>query len=271
VINIETVKGIVFDFKKYAIHDGPGIRTTVFLKGCPLSCWWCHNPEGRGCQPQSIKKTLKLDGKEFVKEEITGKEMSVEEVIKEIEKDITFYDESKGGVTFSGGEVFLQDYFLKSLLAECKKRDIHTCIDTTGYVRKEILESTFPLVDMFLYDIKLINNEEHIKYAGVPNDLILDNLKAICDAGIPVRVRFPLIPGITDTDENVRGVVNFVASLSRRDLEVDLLPYHRIGSDKYKRLGMECMMPDVQPPSEEEIAKIASLFAEKGIRTHVGG
>lgn len=263
------MKGIVFDFKKYAIHDGPGIRTTVFLKGCPLSCWWCHNPEGRGCKPQTMTKTLKVDGREFVKEETMGREMSVDEVMAEISKDITFYDESGGGVTFSGGEVFMQVEFLKSLLEKCKKKDIHTCVDTTGYVQPEILKSVFPLVDMFLYDIKLIDDKEHIRYTGVSNEKILSNLKLIRQSGKDVRVRFPVIPEITDSDENVRGVAKFVSSLG--GVEVDLLPYHRIGSDKYKRLKMDYLMPDVQPPSKDRMAEISNLFAKQGISTHIGG
>jgi len=262
-------KGMVFDFKRYAVHDGPGIRTTVFLKGCPLSCWWCHNPESRLKSAQYIEKNYKIDGVDHIKEELVGNEMTVKEVLDEVEKDFIFYDSSEGGVTFSGGEVFTQPEFVEALLIESKRRGIHTCVDTTGYVKPEILEKVMDNVDIFLFDVKLINDEDHIKYTGVSNRMILDNLRRIRAAGVKLKIRVPLIPGITDTDRNLEGIAELVNELSGVDL--DILPYHTIGIDKYNRLKMECLASDIKPPSKERVEEVCTFFKDKNINVYVGG
>jgi pyruvate formate lyase activating enzyme len=241
----------------------------VFLKGCPLSCIWCHNPESRHKAPQKILKELKLDNSVHVSEELIGKEMTVSEVMQVIKKDFIFYEESGGGVTFSGGEVFLQENFLISLLAECKKNDIHTCIDTTGYTKKESLDAAMPLTDLFLYDIKLMDDAEHTEYCGVSNRAILDNFRYLKEAGKDVRVRFPVIPGITDTEKNIESLAEFLSGFD--DIKIDLLPYHRIGSDKYRRLGMEYHMKDVAQPDKTHMEKIRKFFSSKGFDTGIGG
>ncbi len=263
------IKGIVFDIKKYAIHDGPGIRTTVFMKGCPLSCVWCHNPESIDFSIGKIKKELKLDGKVIESTENVGREMSVSEVMREVEKDLLFYEESGGGVTFSGGEAFVQHEFLLAMLKSCKAKGISTCVDTSGYVNKSILEKAIPLTDIFLFDIKLMDEELHKRYCGVPNGQILENFRTIHQSGAKVRFRFPVIPTITDTDDNLKKVAEFAAQFS--DVPVDLLPYHKIGKDKYRRLGMKYHMEGIEKPSDEYMNKIAAFFTGYGIRTKIGG
>jgi len=241
----------------------------VFFKGCPLSCTWCHNPESRQLSTQTIKKELKLDGKTFCSDETVGKEMTVAEVMEEIKKDLIFYEESNGGVTFSGGEVLLQDKFLISLLEHCKKSDINTCIDTTGFASKDILEKIIPLTDIFLFDIKLIDEASHIKFCGVSNKIILENFALIHKSGKDIRLRFPIIPGITDTEDNLHQTAEFAKSFY--DVKVDLLPYHKIGKDKYRRLGMEYHMDGVETPSNERMKEIANYFNQYGITTRIGG
>lgn len=265
----QSIKGVIFDIKHYAIHDGPGIRTTVFLKGCPLGCIWCHNPESRDPAPQTILRELKLDGNVRVSQETVGREVTVREVMAQIMKDAIFYEESGGGVTFSGGEVFVQDNFLISLLAECRKNDIHTCVDTTGYAAPDIIKKAVPYVNLFLYDIKLIDEVEHIKYCGTSNKLIFENFEMIYATGIPVRLRFPVVPGITDTEDNLRQVAEFAAKHNKAPL--DLLPYHKIGRDKYRRLGMEYHMDGVEQPADSRMAELEEFFRNYGITVKTGG
>ncbi|PLX69835.1 MAG: glycyl-radical enzyme activating protein [Denitrovibrio sp.] len=263
------LKGIVFDIKHYAIHDGDGIRTTVFFKGCPLSCIWCHNPESRKPSIQTIKKELKLDGKSFCTDETVGKEMTVSEVMDEIKKDLIFYEESGGGATFSGGEVFLQDKFLISLLEECQKSDINTCIDTTGFVSEGTLRSVIPLADSFLFDVKLIDDEAHVKYCGVSNKKILDNFRFIYANGKNIRLRLPVIPGITDTAQNLKLTAQFAKQFD--GVEIDLLPYHKIGKDKYRKLGMDYKMDGVESPSNDRMEELVRFFEGYEITTTIGG
>jgi len=245
---MKQMQGFIFDIKRFAIHDGPGIRTTVFFKGCPMNCPWCHNPE-----------SLKKDPQKALKNKITGEEKTVEEVMQEIEKETLFHDESNGGVTFSGGEPLEQPEFLSALLAECKKRDIHTTLDTTGWASPRVFASIIDKVDLFLYDLKIMDNKKHIRCTGVSNRLVKRNLKTLSQKGKRVIIRFPVIPGITDTEENIKAVGAFVSSLKKID-QIDLLPYHRTAEAKYKRLKMENKMIGVKPPTNEQMKKIKSLF-----------
>ncbi|MBD3226410.1 MAG: radical SAM protein, partial [Caldithrix sp.] len=183
------MKGIVFDLKKYAIHDGPGIRTTVFLKGCPLDCWWCHNPESRASQPESqgdFRQRRAVDLL-YTEEGLIGKELTVAQVLSEVQKDQVFYEESGGGVTFSGGEPLIQAKFLKALLEAHQKAGLHTAVDTSGYAPYETFAGINANVDLYLYDLKLMDDTLHQKYIGVSNRLILQNLKKLIAAGQPVR------------------------------------------------------------------------------------
>jgi pyruvate formate lyase activating enzyme len=297
---------MVFDVRKYSIHDGPGIRTTVFFKGCPLSCWWCHNPEGQDSRPELVYRKSRcvgcgecvesckrgaislLSGQISVDRanclvcgncsstcssdalSIAGKLMSVKEVLREIEKDEPFYEESGGGVTFSGGEPLMQPDFLNVLLKECKERAIHTTVDTCGYARYEIIRRIRDNVDLFLYDIKTLDSRKHRKYTGVSNQQILRNLKKLAENGSQIVISFPIIPGINDDDENVTRTAEFVGSLPNIQ-QVNLLPYHRAGIEKYKSLGKPYKLDKIQPPSNKKIESIKEKIEAFGIKVTVGG
>ncbi len=300
-----SIKGTIFDIKRFAIHDGPGIRTTIFFKGCPLKCWWCHNPEGMSSEQNLMFFDFKCikcktcvnvcplnaitfennihninrkicdvcgDCAKYCPTEalkIIGQEITTEELIKEIEKDILYFDNSNGGVTFSGGEPFLQHEFLKATLKECKKRDIHTAVDTSGYVKEEIFNSTIEYIDLFLYDIKLADDKEHVKYTGVPNNLIKKNLQTLVEMGRSedVLLRFPIIPGITDTQENVDKLVEFVSTLKGIN-EITLLPFHDV-SEKFKRLDIEYKMPTKKAPAKENLKIIKEKFESIGLSVKI--
>jgi pyruvate formate lyase activating enzyme len=263
---METDSGIVFKIKKYAIHDGPGIRTTLFLKGCPLNCWWCHNPEGQQPESQPMMSAPNATGAEAV----VGWTMSVDDAITEIEKDILFYDESGGGVTFSGGEPLMQATFLQALLRACHEREIHTAVDTSGYSPVETFAMVLPLVDLILFDLKIMDEEKHRHYTGVSNRDILENLKALFASETPHRIRFPVIPGITDTEENIRQVAEFLQSLGTVG-RIDLLPLHRIADEKYRRLGMQNNASRLQPPSLDKMTQVLKQFEKYGFDVRTGG
>ena len=202
--------GYIFDIKKYSVNDGPGIRTTIFFKGCPLNCWWCHNPESQNSESEEIDNCLfrwNLSYDQSKRSKI-GSQVIVDEVMKEIEKDIPFYEESNGGATFSGGEPMLQIDFLQSLLAECKRKDIHTAIDTTGYAPLSDFEKIYDYTDIFLYDLKLMDDKIHFEYCGVSNKLIHENLISLSSRGNKIILRLPIIPTITDTEENINQTIS---------------------------------------------------------------
>jgi pyruvate formate lyase activating enzyme len=301
------VKGKIFDIMRYAIHDGPGVRTTVFLKGCPLRCWWCHNPEGisstnelayfdykcihcKTCANVCPAKAITFEEDKHTINRaactmcgtcaeacptgalrIIGREISVKELIKEIEKDTILYDSSDGGVTFSGGEPLFQPMFLKEALKECKNRKIHVALDTSGYASPKVFESVAKYVDVFLYDLKLLDDVEHQKYTGVSNRLILGNLEALVEKGRgkDVIIRVPVIPNITDTSQNVEKLVELVQQLKSVE-EVDLLPFHDV-SEKYMRIGKKYLMQVHNAPSEEKLKQIKEQLESAGLRVNIGG
>jgi len=297
-------KGIVFNVEKYAIHDGPGIRTTVFFKGCPLRCWWCHNPEGQSrsfelvyrhrrciecgeCVKSCTRKALAYLSKQVVIDRkrctvcgvcaqkcpsealsIVGKKMSVEEVTKIIERDMPFYNESRGGVTFSGGEPLLQPDFLEALLKECIKRDINTVLDTSGYAPPNIVDRFCRKVDLFLYDIKIMDDSKHKKYTGMSNKLILKNAQRIVKNGSRLAVSLPIIPLINDDEENIEKTGEFLASLKNVEW-VSLLPYHKIGVEKYENLGKPYRLDETQAPSSRKMGIIKEKLEVFGIEVRV--
>ncbi len=306
--------GTVFDIKKFSIHDGPGIRTTVFFKGCPLRCVWCHNPEGQEmsaeimffqdrcsvcgncvsvCPNQAI--VLKDAGCEITRvcperkkcvacgacvkacprgaREVAGRVVTSDELIREIMKDVVFYDSSGGGVTFSGGEPLLQPDFLLALLRECKEREIHTAVDTCGFVKWETLSSIIPYADLILYDLKCMDSDMHYELTGRGNEEILENLRRLSKANCNVIVRFPLIPGINDNDENITCMGEFVLSLRHggRLPRVDILPYHKMGLDKYLRLGRAYSLPYVTQPKDEMVHSVQERFGKFGLEVGIGG
>jgi len=299
------ITGIIFNIQRYSIHDGPGIRTTVFLKGCSLNCWWCQNPESQlsgqemifwgdrciGCGacsticpsgaiqikngiPVTEKEKCILCGKCIEKcpalaREMIGEKLTAEEVIKEIEKDLVFYEESGGGVTFSGGEPLGQSEFLKGLLNCCQEKKIHTAVDTSGYISWGILNKIHSKVDLFLYDLKIMDNERHKKYTGVSNEIILKNLEKLSSVHNNIFVRFPVIPGINDDYQNIREIGEFLSSL--KIAQLNILPYHHIGIDKYKRLGMTYKLADIQPSSKEKISEVSAILRKFNLNVKLRG
>lgn len=297
--------GLIFDIRRFSIHDGPGIRTVVFFKGCPLSCWWCHNPEGRSrdvelwwrksrcihcdaCVEACPNEAISWQGEEAVTDkarcelcglcaeacpaearQVVGRWMSVEQVLEELEKDRPFYDESGGGVTFSGGEPLAQSGFLLALLKACRARELHTALDTCGFASWETLNSVRPYVDLFLYDLKLMDDRAHRKYTGVSNRLILSNLRRLAELGNRLLLRLPLIPGINDDVENLRQLGEFVRRLSGRP-PVELLPYHPIAIAKYERLNMAYKLEETGPPSSEALERVERILEEYGFQVHSG-
>jgi len=296
--------GLVLNIMRFSIHDGPGIRTTLFLKGCPLRCWWCHNPESQSAHPEVIyfddrcircgdctracpHAALHLNGHvvqnpdlcqqcgkcadacAVTARQLAGRWMSVPEVMKEILKDQIFFDESGGGITVSGGEPLMQPAFVEALLAECKARRIRTALDTCGWADSEVLCRVSEYVDLFLYDLKLMDCERHRHFTGVPNDLILRNLRLLAERGSAVIVRIPVIPEINDDTTNIDAVCDFLSPLSLR--KIDLLPYHRIGTDKYRRLHLCNQMEGVSPPNAEQMEKVAARLKGAGFCVRIGG
>jgi pyruvate formate lyase activating enzyme len=265
----KSVPGIIFDIKRYAIHDGPGIRTTIFLKGCPLRCCWCHNPEG--LRP-GIEKTMAYGDENFPKQvRVVGENRTVQSVMDEITRDVLFFDESGGGVTFSGGEPLLQPEFLRALLFHCQKSGIHTAVDTSGYATYDIIDRIIDMVDLFLYDVKFVDPGLHKKYTGKDNRLILSNLKEIDRLSRSTIIRFPVVPGITDTKKNVTQVSQFLSTL-KNTREIAFLPYHNLAANKYQRLNIENRMkPTSELFPEQSLAGITRHFESLGFRVNRGG
>lgn len=298
--------GTVFDIKRFSIHDGPGIRTTVFFKGCPLRCAWCHNPESqnrereqifranrcigcRACLATCTQTAIYWNGNGPVTDgekctlcgacvetcyaearEIVGKEMTVAQVMEEIERDVAFYDQSGGGVTFSGGEPLMQPRFLLALLRACREKEMHTAVDTCGYVAPETLDPIREYVDLFLYDLKLLDAALHREFTGVSNERILANLTALSERGHHIVLRVPIIPGINDDPESISQIGAFAATLPQAH-PIDLLPYHHTALDKYERLERTYAFPESRAPSPERMAELARVLQELNLQVSIGG
>ena len=272
---------LVFNIIHYSIHDGPGIRTTVFFKGCPLACKWCHNPESFDQKPEQIfnpKKCIKcgrctgqtgsVNCPTGARETI-GYEINVPVLMEEIKKDNLFYEQSGGGVTFSGGEPLSQAQFLLEALAECKKEYINTAIDTSGYCDTVSLLKAAELTDYFLYDLKFIDAEKHRKYCGASNEIILKNLEALAGKRPKLLIRIPVIPGINDDMKEMTGIFDFISGIKNIEA-VHLLPYHNIQTDKYERLGKRYELTEVSGSESPHMKEIESLFNSK-YKTKIGG
>ena len=296
--------GTVLDMKRYAIHDGPGIRTTVFLKGCPLSCKWCHNPESQRERPEILYyeerctlceacvsacehgaigvmgDRLTLDQSLCVgcgacvrvcpngARELAGRAMSVEQVVSEVVKDTLFYEESGGGVTLSGGEPLMQAEFTRDITVRCHELDIHTALDTSGYASEKELMEVAGAIDLFLYDIKVVDDAIHLAHTGVSNRGILRNLRMLDEMRKRIWIRFPVVPGVNDDEQSLSDLVDLLASL-RAVEAVQVLPYHRAGEGKYRRLGREYAFLGTEESSGEDAA--AYLAKETGLPVRIRG
>ena len=259
------LSGIIFDIKHFAVHDGPGIRTTVFFKGCPLKCAWCHNPESINPNPEIIKTVRMIEGKRFHQESVVGRKISVEELMYEIEKDRIIMEESKGGVTFSGGEPLMQPDFLKAILQVCKDKAIHTVVDTSGFASEAGLKKIIPLTQLFLFDLKTLNPELHYNEVGVPLEKVLNNFKLIKDYGNRIRLRIPVIPGFNFTDENLDLYLEFIAN-NKLNLEgVHLLPYHSIANHKYIKVGKTNNFKNKSSLDKKDLLDWMNKISEIGI------
>ena len=300
-------KSLIFDIKRYAINDGPGIRVVVFFKGCNLHCAWCHNPEGISAKIERMYATAKcikcgscvdacpenaitLTSDGIITDpdlckmcgkcaeicptkavEMSGKEMSVSEIMDSIEKERVFFDQSGGGVTFSGGEPLIHTKMLVELLEECGKRGIHRAVDTAGDVGTENILYVARQTDLFLYDLKMMDSVLHKKWINSGNERILHNLKALAGAGAHIIIRIPLIGGVNDTDENIEQTAKFILELAGDKKEVHLLPYHNIARNKYLKLGKADDFETLYEPDKKTLERAISIFGGYGIKASVGG
>jgi pyruvate formate lyase activating enzyme len=306
---IEELKGRIFNIQRYSTNDGPGIRTTVFLKGCPLSCLWCCNPEsqkslievghrdplcnrcGRCIEfcGQKGQKAISLnpDGKGVRIDRklcnncgecigvcaegalvMQGRDVSVEEVFKEIKKDEMFYRNSGGGVTASGGEPLMQVAFVAALFERCHKAGIHTALDTSGHAPRSALKQVLAHTDLVLYDLKCMDNDESMAAVGQPNKLILENAEYVMKSAVPVIIRIPLIPGITEKTENLRKIAEFVKRVNP-STPINVLPYHRLGVSKYRMMDMDYKISELEPQSKERLAQAVEIFRSLGLNCKI--
>ncbi len=264
-------KGLVFDIRRYSVHDGPGIRTTVFFKGCPLKCTWCHNPEGISPEQQEITRIRRLNGTSKNYREVVGRLMAPGEVLAEVIKDQIFYEESGGGVTFSGGEPLMQYEFLMSLLLLCRDRGLHTAVDTSGHAPPDQFRRVAENADLLLYDLKTADAGKHRTFTGRDNRLIIENLKALDGAGPRVIIRIPLIPGFNCTVKDMEGLRKLIAATEARVERIDLLPWHRLGNEKYRKLGMVPPAKAEKETDKEQAGRLREVFTRSGYNVKTGG
>lgn len=301
--NMEKNKGVIFNIQRFSTHDGPGIRTTVFLKGCPLRCWWCSNPESQSGRPQLMVRDIKCagclkcmdacpesaiimtgDGVRIINWDVctqclkcveaclyeslctAGRMEDVDSILEEVIRDEVFYRNSGGGVTVSGGEPMTQADFLVSLLKGLKGQGLHVALDTTGYAPWEKYELVLPMVDLVLFDIKHFDPARHLEYTGLDNRLILENGKKIAGR-VKTWLRMPLIPGINDSEEMIAALAD--TALDWDVEKVSILPYHEGGRSKAEQAGMKYPMPEVTPPDDDRLEEITNMMAKAGVTVSV--
>jgi len=257
--------GFIFDIKRFTLHDGPGIRTTVFLKGCPLHCIWCHNPEGVSYQPIESKQERNLDGKIFIERETIGRYLEVEELFSAISRDQNFYRESEGGVTFSGGEPLSQTSFLLCLLQKCKSAGIHSCVDTSGYGNTDDFLMVAENCDLLLVDLKHADADKHLEGTGVSNRIIINNIKNIKHLSTPVWLRLPMIPDFNMDTQSWNQMLALLDDIrSNQITQIHLLPYHQIAAHKYLACGMENLMKDVSSVQKADLLPYYQQLSDRG-------
>jgi pyruvate formate lyase activating enzyme len=298
---------LIFDVKRYAINDGPGIRITIFLKGCSLNCRWCHNPESIPSKQQKMYSSDKCIGcSECVNHcpndaltltpngivtnadlcamcgkcaevcptkamEMTGELMTVDQVMAQIKKETMFMDKSEGGVTFSGGEPLMHHEFLLELLDACGKEGIHRCIDTTGFANTSTVLEVAKKSEHFLFDLKMMDSNRHKEWTGVPNEKILENLKLLASTGIKINIRIPLIKGVNDDDKNIHESAKFIASLDGEKPLVNILPFHNIAEKKYEKLGKYYNKGTMDTPDISRQEEVLKIFKSYGLKASIGG
>jgi pyruvate formate lyase activating enzyme len=303
-----SLSGYVFNTQRFSIHDGPGIRTTVFFKGCSLRCFWCHNPEGLRMKPEiqfyasrcigcgecvvvcpEDAQELHPDGTRVFHRDrcktcgkcvetcfaeglqLIGREMTAEQVVAEVLLDRVFYETSGGGVTLSGGEPMLQHEFARAILRGCKDEGLHTAVETTTNCKWDLIEGILPVTDLFMVDIKHLDDQKHREATGVSNRLILQNIRKLSATGKPIIFRVPVVPTVNDTPEEIGAIANFVRELSaaRADqgagVSLELLTFHRLASDKYKSLGMDYRAASLEVPPKEKMSELVDAAREFGV------
>lgn len=312
VLRQETNEGIVFNIQRFTVHDGPGIRTELFLKGCPLRCKWCSNPESyelsqqvgvysskcigidkcgaciEVCPKATENAIIIQDGKVVGIDrnicdnclkchnecpsdalKLWGQKMSVDEAMKVIDKDVSFYKKSGGGVTISGGESLLQWKFTKEIVKRCKEKGIHTCIETALHVKPEVLDEVLPYTDLFITDIKHMDSQVHKKYTGVGNEWVIENIRKLAKSNKPFVLRIPIIPDVNGSEQHINEIGDFIVNhLDNRVKQVQFLRFRRLGEEKYKSIGLPYLMEDVNLERvgvEEHIRKLVNLMVSKGI------
>lgn len=254
--------GRIFDIQRFSVHDGPGVRTIIFLKGCFLRCKWCCNPES---QKREIE-TMLVDGKE----KVMGRDVTVAELMTDIEKDRIYYRRSGGGVTLSGGESLAQPDFAAAILRACKERGINTALESTACAGYDKIQKLLPYLDVYLMDIKHINSQKHKEFTTQPNELILENAKRLAADAKKLIIRVPVIPTFNDTEQEIRDIAEFTKSLKTVE-ELHLLPYHRLGEDKYKGLGRTYEMHGIDLIPAEHIQRLKKVVEETGLTCMIGG
>lgn len=253
--------GRIFNIQRFSIHDGPGIRTIVFFKGCPMRCAWCCNPESQSFEIEEMYEAGRL--------KTVGRDVSVADVMPEILADMPYYRRSGGGVTLSGGEVLCQSTFAAELLSECKSAGLHTAIESAATLSYDKIEKLLPYLDLYLMDIKHMDTVKHKEYTAHENSLILENARRVAKSGVELIIRTPVVPGFNDTEEEILAIARFAKEIGAK--EYHLLPYHRLGSDKYDGLSRSYAMRDTEPPSRERMEYLLSVAERTGISCQIGG
>ena len=255
-------KGRIFNIQRFSIHDGPGIRTIVFFKGCYMRCAWCCNPESQRYEIETL-----IEGG---KEKTVGRDVTVADIMPEILADLPYYRRSGGGVTLSGGEVLAQADFAAELLRACKEAGLHTAIESSANAPYSDIEKLLPYLDLYLMDIKHMDSRKHEEYTGAKNERILENARLVAESGVELIIRTPVIPTFNDSDKDIKAIADFARSLKTVE-EYHLLPYHRLGTDKYAGLGRVYALPEIEPPEKSRMQHLLSVAETSGLKCQIGG